>query len=74
VNRLEIAAATAALATPSVGRPSQPRIKAGVKASPMLVDTASARNGVTVSPTPRIIDVSRMKVKVSGIAIIMMRA
>ena len=74
VRRLEMAEAHAALAIPSLGNPSQPRISAGVTANPMTVETASASSGVTVSPTPRIIAVSRMKTKVNGMVIIMMRA
>ena len=74
MSKQDVAEAQAALATPSWGRPSQPRIRAGVTARPMTVETASASSGVTVSPTPRIIAVIRMNVNVSGMVIIMMRA
>ena len=70
----EIAAAIAALTTPSLGSPNHPWISAGVTTSPIAVEIASAHRGVTVSPTPRIIAVASKKVKVAGIAIIMMRA
>ena len=74
VTKLDAAEAHAALATPSCGSPIQPRISAGVSASPMTVDNANASSGVTVSPTPRIKAVVRIKVNVSGIVSIMMRA
>ena len=74
MSRLDAADAQAALATPSRGRPSQPRISAGVTARPTTAEIASATSGVMVSPTPRIIAVSRIKTKVSGMVIIMMRA
>ena len=70
----ETAEATAALATPSLGRPSQPWINAGVTMRPTMVETVSATSGVTVSPTPRIIAVSSRNANVTGIAIIMIRA
>ncbi|MGY4317216.1 hypothetical protein ACVWW1_006543 [Bradyrhizobium sp. JR3.5] len=70
----ETAEATAALATPSIGRPSQPRINAGVTTRPTTVETVSATSGVTVSPTPRIIAASSRNAKVTGIVIIMIRA
>ncbi len=69
-----MADAHAALATPSEGRPNQPRIRAGVTARPTPVDTVSANSGVSVSPTPRSIAVIRMKTKVRGIVSSMMRA
>ena len=63
-----MADAQAALATPSRGRPNQPLISAGVAGeADQNVEIASASSGVRVSPTPRIIAVSRMKTKVSGI-------
>ena len=74
MNRLETVEATAALATPSVGRPSQPWIRAGVTARPTIVETVKASSGVTVSPTPRIIAVIRMNTNVTGMVIIMIRA
>ena len=74
VTKLETAEAQAALATPSWGRPNQPRISIGVTVSPIAVETDRASSGVRVSPTPRIIALIRMNVKVSGMVIIMMRA
>jgi hypothetical protein len=49
-------------------------IKAGVVTRPTAAEINSAISGVTASPTPRSIDVSRMKTNVRGIVIIMMRA
>ncbi len=70
----ETVEATAALATPSIGSPSQPRISAGVTTRPVMVETVSATSGVTVSPTPRIIAVSSRNAKVMGMLTIMIRA
>ena len=49
-------------------------MSAGVTMSPIAVEIVSAHNGVTVSPTPRIIAVASRKVKIAGMVIIMMRA
>ena len=66
--------AAAPLATPSIGRPPQPRMSAGVSNRPMPVEMASVKSGVTVSPTPRSMAVDSRKTKSPGIAIRMMRA
>jgi hypothetical protein len=66
--------ATAALVTPSCGRPHQPRMKAGVSRHETAVEMPSASSGVTVSPTPRISCVSRMNTSSPGMAIIIVRA
>jgi hypothetical protein len=54
--------------------PTSLRIRIGVRVNPIAVDNASASNGVTVSPTPRIIAVISRKTKPSGIVSIMIRA
>ena len=66
--------AAAALVTPSCGSPHQPRMKAGVITHDTDVDSTSAYSGVSVSPTPRISWVYRMKTSRPGIASIITRA
>ena len=66
--------AVAADVTPSCGSPPQPRMKAGVSTHETAVDSSSAYSGVTVSPTPRISCVARMKTSSPGIANIITRA
>ena len=66
--------AQAPLATPSCGRPPQPRMSAGVTTSPISVEIISVSSGVTVSPTPRSMAVASRNTKRPGIAISMMRA
>ena len=63
----EMAADQAAAATPSRGRPSQPRISAGVSTTATVIDSPSAQSGVTVSPTPRSSWVISRKAKNTGL-------
>ena len=58
--------ATAADITPIWGKPNQPWISAGVTSRPAATEKPSVSSGVTVSPTPRSIEVSTMKMKNSG--------
>ena len=51
--RLPANPASAALWMPIGGKPSQPRINAGVSNRPTQVDTNNANSGETVSLTPR---------------------
>jgi hypothetical protein len=68
VTRNEVTKPTAALATPSRGSPIQPLISAGVTMRPTMVETTSANSGVSVSPTPRMIEVSSRNAKNPGMA------
>jgi hypothetical protein len=72
--RYDATAAQAPLVTPIIGKPSQPRISAGVSRRPTAVEISKVSRGVRVSPTPRNMEVTSRKVNTPGAAISMMRA
>ena len=53
--------AYALLRMPNMGKPPQPRIKAGVSTIPTKVEISSVSMGVLLSPTPRNMDVNSKK-------------